>query len=294
MTHAPDAASWETPEGNAEAAAALTRARAEAATAVHQAQRPPTVTALVDDVARVSVDDTKENERRNDAKIVSPLEALMTAKANGVATAHRALLALASPAAFARAPEQATAAAGATDAAKPTDNAGRVRATKELYAESQRREAARRRERARTAERARETSKLCAAAVDAEDAEVAAAAAEPTAEERARIKAEAARAAEAERRGAEKAEEAKRASEAGKAGEALQETVKRRLARKGISLPPLCGCPHARTAKPFAMDHVYKCARNCPLRGDEAAYRAALAQMLAAHDIVVTPPPLPV
>ena len=105
---------------------------------------------------------------------------------------------------------------------------------------------------------------------------------------------EAKRAAEAERRGAEKAEEAKRASVAVKAVEALQETVKRRLARKGISLPPLCGCPHARTAKPFAMDHVYKCARNCPLRGDEAAYRAALAQMLAAHDIVVTPPPLPV
>ena len=142
MTYAPDAGSWEMPEGNAEAAAALTRARAEAATAVHRAQRPPTVTALVDDVARVSVDDTKENERRNDAKTVSPLEALMTAKANGVATAHRALLALASPAAFARAPEQATAAAGATNAAKPTDNAGRVRATKELYAESQRREAA--------------------------------------------------------------------------------------------------------------------------------------------------------
>ena len=68
----------------------------------------------------------------------------------------------------------------------------------------------------------------------------------------------------------------------------------RRLARKGISLPPLCGCPHARTAKPFAMDHVYKCARNCPLRGDEGAYQAALAQMLAAHDIVITPPPLPV
>ena len=296
MTYAPDAGSWEMPEGNAEAAAALTRARAEAATAVHRAQRPPTVTALVDDVARVSVDDTKENERRNDAKTVSPLEALMTAKANGVATAHRALLALASPAAFARAPEQATAAAGATNAAKPTDNAGRVRATKELYAESQRREAARRRERARTAERARETSKLCAAAVDAEAEERArtAATAAPTAEERARTEAEAARAAEAERRGAEKAEEAKRESEAVKAVEALQETVKRRLARKGISLPPLCGCPHARTAKPFAMDHVYKCARNCPLRGDEAAYRAALAQMLAAHDIVVTPPPLPV
>jgi len=294
MTHAPDAASWEMPEGNAEAAAALTRARAEAATAVHRAQRPPTVTALADDVARVSVDDAKENERRNDAKTVSPLEALMTAKANGVATAHRALLALASPAAFARAPEQATVAAGATTAAKPTDNAGRVRATKELYAESQRREAARRRERARTAERARETSKLCAAAVDAEVAAAAATQPAPAAEERARMEAEAARAAEAERRGAEKAEEAKRASEAVKAVEALQETVKRRLARKGISLPPLCGCPHARTAKPFAMDHVYKCARNCPLRGDEVAYRAALAQMLAAHDIVVTPPPLPV
>jgi hypothetical protein len=42
------------------------------------------------------------------------------------------------------------------------------------------------------------------------------------------------------------------------------------------------------------MDHVYKCARNCPLRGDEGAYQAALAQMLAAHDIVITPPPLPV
>ena len=104
MTYAPDAGSWGMPEGNAEAAAALTRARAEAATAVHRAQRPPTVTALVDDVARMSVDDTKENERRNDAKTVSPLEALMTAKANGVATAHRALLALASPAASRESP----------------------------------------------------------------------------------------------------------------------------------------------------------------------------------------------
>ena len=66
-----------------------------------------------------------------------------------------------------------------------------------------------------------------------------AATAAPTAEERARTEAEAARAAEAERRRAEKAEEAKRESEAVKAVEALQETVKRRLARKGISLPPL-------------------------------------------------------
>ena len=291
-------ASWELPEANAEAAAALIRAQAEMATrsvpsvdgtvVPQPASHPPTITALADDVAGVSLEESKENDDVH-GNTISPLEALMTAKANGVATAHRALLALASPAAFTKAPEEAAVAAGTPT--KP-DNAGRVRATKEAYADSQRREAAERRERIRRAERAKEASKLRDAALAAEAASKNAP--EPTPEARARMEAETARAAEAQRIKARKAKEAERAGKRAKAVEALQETVKRALARKGIKPPPLCGCPHAKTAQPFAMDHVYKCARNCPLRGDEGAYQAALAQMLAAHDIVITPPPLPV
>ena len=290
-------ASWELPEANAEAAAALIRAQAEMATrsvpsvdgtVVPHATHPPTITTLADDVAGISLEESKENDDVH-GNTISPLEALMTAKANGVATAHRALLALASPAAFTKAPEEAAVATGTPT--KP-DNAGRVRATKEAYADSQRREAAERRERIRRAERAKEASKLRDAALAAEAASKNAP--EPTPEARARMEAETARAAEAQRVKARKAKEAERAGKRVKAVEALQETVKRALARKGIKPPPLCGCPHAKTAQPFAMDHVYKCARNCPLRGDEGAYQAALAQMLAAHDIVITPPPLPV
>ena len=289
---------WELPEANAEAAAALIRAQAEMATrsvpsvdgtvVPHPASHPPTITTLADDVAGISLEESKENDDVH-GNTISPLEALMTAKANGVATAHRALLALASPAAFTKAPEEAAVAAGTPT--KP-DNAGRVRATKEAYADSQRREAAERRERIRRAERAKEASKLRDAALAAEAASKNAP--EPTPEARARMEAETARAAEAQRVKTRKAKEAERAGKRVKAVEALQETVKRALARKGIKPPPLCGCPHAKTAQPFAMDHVYKCARNCPLRGDEGAYQAALAQMLAAHDIVITPPPLPV
>jgi len=34
------------------------------------------------------------------------------------------------------------------------------------------------------------------------------------------------------------------------------------------------------------------CAHNCPLHADEVAYHAALSQMLAAHDIIISPPPM--
>ena len=131
-------ASWELPEANAEAAAALIRAQAEMATrsipsvdgtvVPQPASHPPTITALADDVAGVSLEESKENDDVH-GNTISPLEALMTAKANGVATAHRALLALASPAAFTKAPEEAAVADGHPDQARqrrasPRDQGG--------------------------------------------------------------------------------------------------------------------------------------------------------------------------
>ena len=221
----------------------------------------------------------------------------MRAKAQGVRESHRALLASAVPSVFR---------GGATTPAASDDNAARAtpapfvgkNALDEARAESERQRVKNARDAAAKAERRRARGERrsdsaglstswreegcrrgCRWGADAggEDGE-----AEGTSEE--------ARANAASAREARAREKRERASRRARLTEDLRALVTRQLARKHVVLPPLCGCPHAATTPPFDPEAVYRCAHNCPLHGDEAAYQGALSQMLAAHDILIAPP----
>lgn len=268
--------------------------------AEHEAARAVETDAeqLADEMVDISLVAGSRGGRSSAPPEPFPLEILMRAKAQGVRESHRALLASAVPSVFR---------GGATTPAASDENAARAtpapfvgkNALDEARAESERQRVKNARDAAAKAERrraARRTQERLGGAVDivrerkgadegadggadagGEDGE-----AEGTSEE--------ARANAASAREARAREKRERASRRARLTEDLRALVTRQLARKHVVLPPLCGCPHAATTPPFDPEAVYRCAHNCPLHGDEAAYQGALSQMLAAHDILIAPP----
>ena len=216
----------------------------------------------------------------------SALETLMATKAGGVQSSHRALLSQTHPAAF----------KGRGGGVETIEGPGRVRAAKDAYADSERKRVASMREKERRSARRKEEKRLQriaaaeAEAFSAAEHEAALAKADP--DVASRIRARTYARAEEERRRVERRMHAERVVQRARYAEALQDTIKKQLAKKRIVLPPLCPCPHAPKSEPFDVTFIYKCAHNCPLHNDEAAYHAALSQMLAANDIIITPPPV--
>jgi hypothetical protein len=221
-------------------------------------------------------------------ELPSALEMLLATKAAGVQSSHRALLSQAHPAAFGASRQ-------AGSGVEAIEGPGRVRAAKDAYADSQRKSVASMREKERRTARRREEARLQrvaaaeAEAFSAAQREAALAKADP--EVASRIRARTHAKAEEERRRVERRMHAERVVQRARYAEALQDTIKAQLVKKHIVLPPLCTCPHATKSQPFDLTAVYRCAHNCPLHNDEAAYHAALSQMLAAHDILIAPPP---
>lgn len=251
---------------------------------------------LVDEVANIELvvgapsgrTSTAAGTRLPRPEAPSPLETLMATKAAGVQSSHRALLSQNRPAAFGASRKK-----GGVEA---IEGPGRVRAAKEAYADSGRKRVASLREKERRSARRKEEKRLQRiAAAEAEafsKAEREAAVAKANPEIAARIRARTYARAEEERRRVERRMHAERVVQRARYAEALQDTIKAQLVKKHVVLPPLCACPHAAKSEPFDITAVYKCAHNCPLHNDEAAYHAALSQMLAAHDIIITPPPV--
>lgn len=219
----------------------------------------------------------------------SALETLMATKAGGVQSSHRALMSQTHPAAFGASRKSG-------GGVESIEGPGRVRAAKDAYADSERKRVASMREKERRSARRKQEKRLQrlaaaeAEAFSAAEHEAALAKADPNVATRIRARTYAR--AEEERRRVERRMHAERVVQRARYAEALQDTIKAQLAKKHIVLPPLCACPHATKSEPFDITAVYKCAHNCPLHNDEAAYHAALSQMLAAHDIIITPPPL--
>jgi hypothetical protein len=162
--------------------------------------------------------------------------------------------------------------------------------------DSERKRVASMREKERRSQRKKEEKRLQRiAAAEAETFSVAeheAALAKADPDVASRIRARTYARAEDERRRVERKMHAERVVQRARYAEALQDTIKAQLVKKHVVLPPLCACPHATKSEPFDIAAVYKCAHNCPLHNDEAAYHAQLSQMLAAHDIIISPPPM--
>jgi hypothetical protein len=229
----------------------------------------------------------------------SALEVLMVSKASGVRSSHQALLNQTRSLASGGGRGGGAVGSAAVSSASGPD---RVRAAKEAYASRERAAAAAAREKMKHAERAREERRLqeVAAASDFTAENNAFTAAEDRHREeatRGSLDAEANRRrareyakAEAERMKRERKRESAKAKKAARYTTALQDSVRAQLTRKRVTLPPLCACPHAAKSQIFDPGHVYKCAHNCPLHDDEAAYHAALSQLLSAHDVIITAP----
>lgn len=280
--------------------------------AEHEAARSVETDAeqLADEMADISLVAGSRGARSSAPPEPSPLEILMRAKAQGVRESHRALLASAVPSVFrggartpaasdenaARCPPAPFVGKNALDEARAESERQRVKNARDAAAKAERRRAARRTQErlggAVDVEREREGAEE-GAVEGAEDGDAEDGDAEETCDpssapsEEARANAASAREARARE---DRAARFERVTRRARLTEDLRALVTRQLARKHVVLPPLCGCPHAATTPPFDPEAVYRCAHNCPLHGDEAAYQGALSQMLAAHDILIAPP----
>lgn len=244
----------------------------------------------------------------------TPLGLLLEGKAEGTRASHRALLAAIVPSAFgggSKRPKQpnnaARVAGGENERADVAGEAGPRPATsgggagfvskrdEEARAESERqrvknaRDAAARAERTRASRRMQRLASVIGGAAPDEvrggsEEEDILGTADEAEDDAALAEARRVAAAASSRRAS-----AERATRRARLAEALQEIIARELERKHAVLPPVCACAHAETTPPFHPEFVERCAENCPLRGDDASYRAALAQVLAAYDIRVAP-----